>query len=740
MKGNRMFKASIAAAMTVSLVGLQAPLSAEATEHGEFDLTIMHTNDTHANLDDAPKRATLVKQIRAQNANSLLLDAGDVFSGSLYFNIFEGAADLVMMNFMGYDAMTFGNHEFDLGNSVDENGETVGHQALQEFVQGADFPFVATNVDFSGDAKFDGLQKNVYTADYGNGEIYDGIIKEVNGEQVGIFGLTTEETSEISSPDTVAFTNYLEAAEEAVAAFEAAGVNKVIALTHIGYNDSEQFDNDLLLAQNVAGIDVIVGGHTHTALDEGVVIDDNGAPVVIVQTGQYGSNLGQIDVTFDADGVITSTEGATHPVTLHDVSEAEADAEAVELLAPFKETVEETKFESTGAYTEVFLNGGRNEGGVRTSETNLGNVITDGMLYAAQQIDQDTVIALTNGGGIRASIDVGDITIGEVLTTMPFGNSLAIMNISGAELKTALEHSVKEFPAESGGFLHVAGMEFSFDPSQPVGSRVTSMNVRSEGGVLTKIENDEFYKVATNTFTAGGGDGYEVFANAYADGRVSEPGNIDYEMFIDYITEFEAIAPMLENRINPTIPFKDLTMDDWEYPFVKDLYYRGIMNGTELDTFSPDQNLTRWQAVTIMTRVPGLIEETEEPVQDSPFTDISNLPQERQDEIHAAYAAGLIQGTDAAGTTFDPNANISRKHFALLMNRIYERVNGDTEYDGNAPYNDTANLTAEEQEAVTMLYYNSIATGYNDNFMPNRNATRAEAAKMFSLLMPYTAQ
>ena len=730
MKGNKMFKASIAAAMTVSMAGLQAPLAAEAAE-GDFDLTIMHTNDTHANLENAPNRATLVKQIREANPNNLLLDAGDVFSGSLYFNLFAGLADLELMNYMGYDAMTFGNHEFDLG------GSEFGHQALADFIQNAEFPFVSSNVDFSGDPLFDGLQNNVYTADFGNGEIYDGIIKDFNGEKVGIFGLTTEETAQISSPDAIEFTNYLAAAEEAVAAFEAEGVNKIVALTHIGYNDAAQFDNDLLLAENVAGIDVIVGGHTHTELEQGVVVDNNGAPAVIVQTGQYNNNLGQLDVTFNAEGVITSAEGDVHPVTLHVVEDAEADADATALLAEYKTAVDEFQNESIGAYTEVFLNGGRNEGGVRTSETNLGNVITDGMLNAAKQIDPETVIALQNGGGIRASIDVGDITYGEVLTVMPFGNSLAIMELTGAELKTALEHSVSQFPAESGGFLHVAGMEFTFDPSRPVGSRVTSVNIVSEEGMRTKIDNAKSYKVATNTFTAAGGDGYDVFADAYAEGRVSEPGVIDYEMFIDYVTELEVISPMLENRITPALPFKDVNMQDWEFPYVKDLYYRGIMSGTQLDTFSPDQNLTRWQTVTILTRIPGLIDE-ELVIEDSPFTDISHLPQVRQDEIHAAYAAGLIQGTSA--TKFDPNANISRKHFALLLNRVFENINGDFEYDENAPYTDTAKLTASEQEAVTMLYYHSIAVGYNGKFMPNQNATRAEAAKMFSLFMPYTAE
>lgn len=725
MKGNKMFKASIAAALTVSMVSLQAPLAAEAAE-GDFDLTIMHTNDTHANLNDAPKRATLVKQLRAANENSLLVDAGDVFSGSLYFNLFEGQADLAMMNYMGYDAMVFGNHEFDLGSSPE------GHQALADFVQGADFPFVATNVDFSGDVLFDGLQNFEYTADYGNGEIYNGIIKDFNGEQVGIFGLTTEETAQIASPNAIEFSNYIEAAEEAVAAFEEAGVNKIIALTHIGYNDSAQFDNDLLLAESVAGIDVIVGGHTHTELADGIVVMNDEAPVVIVQTGQYNKNLGQLDVTFNAEGVITSSLAKLHPV-----ANAAADEEATALLADYKAKVDELQNESIGVSTNVFLNGGRNAGGVRASETNLGNLITDGMLNTAKQIDPETVIAVQNGGGIRASINMGDITYGEVLTVMPFGNALAIMNLSGAELRTALEHSVHLFPAEHGGFLHVSGLEFSFDQSKPAGSRVTSVNLVSEDGIRTALDNNKFYKVATNTFTAAGGDGFASFGQAYADGRVSEPGFVDYEMFIDYVRELGSISPMLENRINPTIPFKDLNMQAWEYPFVKDLFHRGIMNGTALDTFSPDQNLNRWMAVTIMTRIPGLAPKTEVK---SPFTDIGHLPPERQQEIHNAYAAGLIKGVDANNTKYDPNANISRKHFALLMNRVYENVNGDKSYEVNAPYKDTAKLTAEEQEAVTMLYNYSIATGYNGDFMPNKNATRAEAAKMFSLLMPYTVR
>ncbi|TWT07013.1 multifunctional 2',3'-cyclic-nucleotide 2'-phosphodiesterase/5'-nucleotidase/3'-nucleotidase [Planococcus sp. CPCC 101016] len=723
MKG-KMFKSAVAVALTASVVGAQSPATAEAAE-GDFELTIMHTNDTHANLDKIANRATLVKQIRAEKPNNLLLDAGDVFSGTLYFNTFEGQADLPFMNLMKYDAMTFGNHEFDLGSSER------GHQSLADFVEGAEFPFVAANVDFAGDEIMAGYQNKVYTADYNNGEIYNGVIKEIDGEKVGIFGLTTAETASISSPGEITFSNYIEAAQEAVEAFEAEGINKIVALTHIGFDDSAEFDNDRLLAEAVEGIDVIVGGHTHAKLETPFVFDGNTDPTVIVQANEYNKFLGQLDVTFNAEGVITSHTGKLHDVNAEGIV---ADAEAAELLAPYAADVEEVKNQSTGATAEVFLNGGRNEGGVRTSETNLGNLITDGMLATAKTIDPNTVIAVQNGGGIRASINVGDITVGEVLTTMPFGNALAIMNLTGAELKTALEHSVRQFPAENGGFLHVSGLEFSFDQSKPAGSRVTSVNVVT-GNVRAALEENRTYKVATNTFTAKGGDGFTSFEAAYKDGRVSEPGNIDYQMFIDYIASLETVKPELENRINPTIPFKDMTMNRWSYPYVKDAFHRGLINGTALDTFSPTRELTRWEAATLIYRLMGL-ESAEASA--SPFTDISDLPTARQQEINAVFAEGYITGKTA--TKFNPREKISRAHFALLLNRVYEKVNGDYTVDEYAKYSDYGKHTAETKEAITLLDDLGIVEGYNGKFMPSKFTSREETAKMLSLFAPHTTK
>lgn len=533
----KIFTSVMATTLALTVVGIYDSQKAEAAE-GDFELTIMHTNDTHANLDNAPKRATLVKQLRTENANNLLLDAGDVFSGSLYFNTFEGQADLALMNYMQYDAMTFGNHEFDLGSSEE------GHAALAEFVGGADFPMVGANVDFSGDANMSPLVAGeAFTKTAANGQIYSGVVKEVNGEEVGIFGLTTAETADISSPGDVAFTDYIDAANEAVEWFEGQDVNKIVALTHIGYDDNAAVDNDRTLAAEVDGIDVIVGGHTHTKLLPPVQVEDT----VIVQANEYNKFLGQLDVTFDEAGNVTNFVGEHH-----EVAAAEVDEEAAAILEPFKEEVEELKETPIGVEANVFLNGTRGEFGIRASETNLGNFITDGMLAKAKSINPETTIALQNGGGIRASIEPGPITYGEVLTVLPFGNALAIMEVTGQELKDALEHSVREYPKENGGFLHVSGMFFNYDGKAPVGERVLSAFVDTGDGEFTELDMEETYTVATNTFTAKGGDGFASFGKAYEEGRVTEPGFTDWEMFEEHAQSFaeEGVEPYEERRIN----------------------------------------------------------------------------------------------------------------------------------------------------------------------------------------------
>lgn len=512
-----------------------------------FTLSLMHVNDTHANTDKAPKRLTAIKEVRAEKPSALLIDAGDVFSGTLYFNEFKGQADLELMKLMDYDVMTFGNHEFDLGSTPE------GHKALSEFIQKSNFPFVSTNADFSKDVNLKGLFNVNVSSDPKDGQIYSGIIKEVDGQKVGLFGLTTAETVDISSPKDVTFTDYIKAAQTMVDEFEKQGVNKVVAVTHIGYDDNPTYDNDLLLAAAVNGIDVIVGGHSHTQLDKPVVVnkDKNGAvkdPTVIVQAYQYSEFLGTLDVNFNKEGKVVSHAGKLIPI-----KDQTEDPAAAALLKTYSEKIEEIKVKEIGAVAESELTNPRvkedTDPSVRKNETALGNIITDGMLSKAKKYNDKVIMALQNGGGIRASIDAGPITVGEVITVLPFGNTLATMEVTGAELKAAFEISFKSYPKENGGFLHVSGAKVEFDSSKPAGERVVSIKYKAADGTFVELKDDEKYVVATNAFTAKGGDGYDVFKKAYEEGRVTDLGLSDWENLQEQLQLLKTVKNEVEGRI-----------------------------------------------------------------------------------------------------------------------------------------------------------------------------------------------
>lgn len=536
----------IAEALTKS--NPETPETPETPEDA-FSLSILHVNDTHARANELPKLATAVKEQREAKKNVLTLHAGDAFNGTLYFNEFHGQADLALLNEIGFDAMVFGNHEFDLGASPE------GHQALADFVKGAKFPFVDANTDFSADAKFTGLFTDLISSEPENGKIYSGIVKEIDGEKVGIFGLTTEETVDIASPDKVTFTNYIEEAKKAVAAFEGMGVNKIIALTHIGYNDNPNVDNDILLAKNVPGIDVIVGAHDHTKLDEPFVVDTNTVgeakdATLIVQANEYVKYLGTLDVTFDGDGVVTEYGGE-----LIDLGKVAEDETLVKLLAPYKAKVDEVNNKEIGVtLKEALANPRASETSlesVRSNETALGNIITDGMLAKAQKYtDKTVVMALQNGGGIREAIPAGNITVGQVITVLPFGNTLALMDATGAELKAAFEVSLKNAPKENGGFLHIAGAKLQYDSSKEVGSRVVSIEYLDKAtGKYVAIEDGKTYTVATNAYTAKGGDGLDMFAKAYEEGRVTDLGLSDWENLQEQLLSLKEVKTTTEGRI-----------------------------------------------------------------------------------------------------------------------------------------------------------------------------------------------
>lgn len=507
----------------------QIDLKEEAVDG--FPLTILHTNDTHANLDtvsspdNIARRVTAIKEAKANAVNPLLVDAGDVFSGTLYFNQYLGLADLEFMNLVQYDAMTFGNHEFDKGSEV-----------LNDFIEHADFPFVSSNVNFSADALLTQKFKHEVTRDAKDATIYPAIIMEVDGEQVGLIGLTTEDTANIASPGDVTFENAVQKAKDTVAMLKNEGINKIVVLSHLGY------DVDVNLAKEVEGIDIIVGGHSHTKLDLAVVDRSDSEPKLIVQTGEKGQFLGQLEVVFDDEGVLQEWNSSLISVDEKDSNEQyviKPDPEALQILnTKYKPGVEELKQTEVGT-TEVKLNGVRAD--VRTKETNLGNLIADGMLDAAQAAGTNAVIALQNGGGIRESIEAGKITMGDVMTVLPFNNDLVTITLTGAEIKEAMENGVSKTPAQDGRFPHIAGMKFYYDSTKPVGSRVLRIEVKGKNG-YEPIDMNKSYEVATNAFTAKGGDFYASLEKAYLEGRVNLLYKPDYEVFSNYVKKVGTIT------------------------------------------------------------------------------------------------------------------------------------------------------------------------------------------------------
>jgi len=494
-----------------------------------LELTILHTNDVHAHYEPfqpwgepvqggAARLATAIRSIRAEGGNTLLLDAGDQFQGTLFYNV--GGATVVadVMNALSYDAMCLGNHEFDAGPS-----ETAA------LIAQADFPVLSANTDSTADPVLAGMIDEFATFEF-------------EQTTVAVIGLTTDHTAVSSNPGPrIVFTDVVETAQDLTGKLEQRGVNKIIALTHLGY------ERDKELAAAVEGIDIIVGGHSHTQLgdtetDAGpyptLVRSPSGEPVLVVTADEWGRVLGRLDVRFAEDGVIVHAMGT--PLLIDET--IPEDSTVLSLLEPYAMAISELKAQAVGA-TDVPLNGDRAD--VRSGETNLGNLVCDAMLWKARAFGAE--IAIQNGGGIRASVPAGIVTMGNVLEILPFGNQLTVLELSGAALLDALENGVSRVEEGSGQFPHVAGLRFAFDASEPPGQRIQQVEVRRSGAeAFVPLEPDAAYVIVTNSFLAHGGDGYESLASA---GSRYDSGFLLSDALAEHLETASPVSPGLEGRI-----------------------------------------------------------------------------------------------------------------------------------------------------------------------------------------------
>ncbi len=471
-------------------------------------LTIVHVNDVHGALKynegsgqiGFGRLQTKLNELKDQNPNLLLMNAGDSFHGDVDVNLSNGQIMVDMMNLLGFDVMVPGNHDFNYG-----------YDRLLEIKKAAEFPILGANIIKEADGKSD----------------FEGfVVKEMeNGLKVGIFGITTEETKFKTHPDNtegIEFADGVETAKKMVKQLKDEDVDLIVALVHLG-NEGTTLTTSRELAQEVDGIDLIIDGHSHENLNETV----NGA--LLVQVGNFLKNIGVVNIEI-VDGKITKIE--EKPVTFEEAKAIVPDEATEAAIAAALAGNAEKKSEVVGK-TNVALDGLR--ANVRTGETNLGNLITDAMRKST-----GADIAFTNGGGIRASIDEGDITFEEIITAFPFTNTLAVIEVTGAELKAALEHGVDLYPEQAGHFPHVSGMTYKFDAGKAVGNRVVEVSIGKEA-----LDETKTYKLVTNDFLAAGGDGYTMFKGKPF---VAEGGLLS-DVLISYVKAEAEVSPAVEGRI-----------------------------------------------------------------------------------------------------------------------------------------------------------------------------------------------
>ena len=486
---------------------------------------ILHTNDVHGSIELYAKVAAMKDDYEAQGAQVILADAGDYSQGTVYVSVNKGKDAVTMMNAAGYDVATIGNHEFDYG-----------YAQLKSNLDSAVFKVVCANVLQDGSPVFD-----AYT------------MINKGGVQVAFVGLETPEAQTKANPALIQGLTFLAgdemyaAVQTQVDAARTAGADIVIVLTHLGVDSSSEPNTSYDLYKKVNGIDFIIDGHSHTVMTKG----PEGEP--IQSTGTALNNIGVITID-NATKKIESNELIPiwhteevdgENVTVYDYTKSDATvANAAKAIIDPIDADYDQKF----AESAVDLNGAKAPGN-RTEETNLGDLITDAMMWAiktkAPGVDMNNAVAITNGGGIRAAIAKGDITKKDVNTVLPFGNTLAVVYVKGSELLEALEVSTYCTPKSLGGFPQFAGMEVElntaceYDANDTTYPGSTYFGPKSINRITIKTVNgkafdkDATYAVITNNFLAAGGDTYYAFAAAQTQFDTGLP--LD-EILMEYIT------------------------------------------------------------------------------------------------------------------------------------------------------------------------------------------------------------
>jgi 5'-nucleotidase/UDP-sugar diphosphatase len=507
----------------------QSKLSKDSFVH---KLVIVHTNDTHghpvrffkhpvSDVGGLPARSTLVRQIRKENENVLVLDAGDLNTGRAESTFFKAQPDIEGYNYIGYDAMALGNHEFDNSREV-----------LEWQMSLARFPFLSANIK-TKDGEY-------LTRRY--------VIKKFHGFKVAIFGLTTRETVLTGNPKYIKdliFEDEIEVARKLVPELKKKA-DLVIALVHMGLYQSFR-EGSRRLASEVHGIDLIVDGHTHTKLDSPIFVKKFGSDhkTLIVQAWKWGLVVGRVDLWIKNKGVINHQFEAI-PINLKkeekrpDGSKVysyvgkkiEEDKGLLYILQPYVDKVESHLSEVIGHAEEMFY-----YKDTRKKETALGNIIADSMLWYTRNMGVD--FAIQNGGGIRDDLPKGRITMKSIYEILPFDNSVVFLTLNGSDVQSLFDYIATISPGE-GAFPQVSeGISFTIN-------RFTGkcQDILINGQPIHQFRN---YRIATNSYLASGGDGFKMLLNAIFKYDTSK---FQKDVLIEYIKYLgKSIKPKIKGRI-----------------------------------------------------------------------------------------------------------------------------------------------------------------------------------------------
>ena len=663
-------------------------MTEEATMAGKT--VILHTNDVHGAVEGYAYIAQLKADYEAKGAEVILVDAGDFSQGTTYVSVTKGADAVTMMNTVGYDVVTLGNHEFDYG-----------YAQLKENMTKANFKVLCADVfNEDGTPIFD--TNYTYTTK--------------SGVKIGFFGMETPETQTKAHPGKIkgltfatddAFTK---AAADQVEALKDDDI--VICVSHLGVGAESKPYRSTDLYSAVKGIDFIIDGHSHTVMPKG----ENGEP--IQSTGTKFANIGVIVIDDASKKIESNSLFEIKEDTAKDATVAAAAQKIIDRI--------DKEYSAVFAKSEVTLNGKKAPNGNRDGETNNGDLITDAMLWQVKQdadikltVDDDHIVAITNGGGIRAEIKVGDVTKNDIFTVLPFGNTVDLIYVTGAQLLEVLEASTFCLPESIGGFPQVSGISYTISTAVPYDANAETYPASTYYGPKTinrvsinsingkEFKADDTYAVVTNDFCSAGGDTYYAFKSTAKADKVATGVTLDQALMNYVKTELKGVigeqyaAPQGRILMNP---FKDVKVSSWFGKYVIDLYNDVIINGTSATTYTPDAKLSWAAALKLL-----LVSHGDLKAADATGADWS------KNTIAKAAELGLV------AADLDGAKAISRLEFCQVAAKLNKLAESKTE----------SKFTDCTDGYVMALVDAKVINGMTETtFEPDASLTRAQIAKI----------